>query len=64
MSAAHDFRAVFARYVFPADTQRADVEVLCKVMFDAGRRSLRNELRRRDKAIGNQRRKAAKGSTP
>lgn len=52
--ATKDFERAM-RQAFPADAQRDDVRVLCRAMFDAGRRSARNEYRRLKTALLNER---------
>lgn len=45
-SVTRQFEDALAKVVFPADIKRAELRTLCRAMFDAGRRSLRNEKHR------------------
>ena len=50
-SVKSQFDEALRKVVFPADINRTELRTLCRAMFDAGRRSARNEQQRRAKAV-------------
>lgn len=61
-SVKSQFDEALRKVVFPADLNRPELRTLCRAMFDAGRRSARNEQQRRAKAVASLARKIRQDS--